>query len=410
MNNAELETDPASSLPSTPTPSTSTSSLPFFDSSFPSTSTQSSWKVVTTAQTPPTTPTKSTTKATNLPSLVGYIKNVSPTKVSSKGSEYFSFQLQQKDRFTKAVCFQPKKHKLTVQAKAESATPCKLTKYAPHATEENVIWVNSNTEIHDALETTVDFSSEDLADHPSLISTTQDLNDIQVHQSVTVCGFISFGDNNPEPVPTKQDLIKREGIFIDQHGTIRITVWNEQTDSVQEGFYQVQNARLRQYCGEKYLSSSTDTTFNKIDDLPQISPDALQDARATLTIQAIPFEKLHSIDINTYYSCVTCKKKVPFQCGSSMLRCPRCQSRFLVENSTKTINARISIKRGEEISWYTLFPSHLEGMLHHYNNKCGANEVLATIDEDTLCNIFLLQRGMEMKVNSKGNVVGITFN
>ena len=81
--------------------------------------------------------------------------------INAKKSEYFTFNIQEKCKTTKALCFSPKKHKMNVERKAESGTPCKVTKYAPHAQEENVIWINACTRIDDAQETTVDFAPND---------------------------------------------------------------------------------------------------------------------------------------------------------------------------------------------------------------------------------------------------------
>ena len=131
-----------------------------------------------------------------------------------------------------------------------------------------------------------------------------------------------------------------------------------------------------------------------------------------MTNEAIPFEKLRTMDIITYYTCVACKRKVLYQCHSPMLRCQHCHSHFLIEDSVKTINARASIKRADEsVLWMTLFTNHLETMLVHYNNITGENEELSTIDEDSLCNLFLVNlRHMIVKMNNSGNVVDIQFN
>ena len=78
-------------------------------------------------------------------------------KVSAKGSEYFSFTIQEKENKIKALCFSPIKHKSSVESKAESGTQCKLTKFSVHTTEEDVMWVNAATQINDPLEAKGDF-------------------------------------------------------------------------------------------------------------------------------------------------------------------------------------------------------------------------------------------------------------
>ena len=158
-----------------------------------------------------------------------------------------------------------------METKAEGGTPCKLTKFTYHATEENVIWVNAATQINHALEANVDFPC-DTDNNKTPVVTTTDLENIRVYRSVTVRGMILFGDRGVEPVPTKTDLIKREGSFVDEFGNIPTTLWNEQIESTEEGFYEIHNIPLRQFKGVKYLSSARDTVFNKLtENLPEIS-------------------------------------------------------------------------------------------------------------------------------------------
>ena len=92
---------------------------------------------------------------------------------------------------------------------------------------------------------------------------TQDLDDIQVYQNVTIHGILLFGDNKAKPVPNKTDLIKKEGSFVNEFGTMSITIWNKQIETVEESFYEIKNIRLRQFKGEKYISAVTNTVFIK---------------------------------------------------------------------------------------------------------------------------------------------------
>jgi len=66
----------------------------------------------------------------------------SPTKLSAKNSDYFTFVVQQKDSSVKAVCF----------------SPCKVTKYAVTRNGKDAIWIRNYSKIDDAVETEIDFS------------------------------------------------------------------------------------------------------------------------------------------------------------------------------------------------------------------------------------------------------------
>ena len=86
------------------------------------------------------------------------MKNVSPCKLSAKGSEYFSFNVVAKRGTVKALCFSPKRHKRNVDRKAESGVPCKITKFNYDEKDKDVIFINYNTNVEEAGETSVDFS------------------------------------------------------------------------------------------------------------------------------------------------------------------------------------------------------------------------------------------------------------
>ena len=208
-----------------------------------------------------------------------------------------------------------------METKAEGGTPSKLTKCTYHVTEENVIWVNAATQINHALEANVDFPC-DTDNNKTPVVTTTDLENIRVYRSVTVRGMILFGDRGVEPVPTKTDLIKREGSFVDEFGNIPTTLWNEQIESTEEGFYEIHNIRLRQFKGVKYLSSARDTVFNKLtENLPEISEKQIKRAKDELKTNEITCDNIQSVDIMVFYNCVTCSTKVQFQQNSAMLRC-----------------------------------------------------------------------------------------
>ena len=91
-------------------------------------------------------------------SIVGYVKNVSPCRLSAKGSEYFSFNVVAKTGTVKALCFSPKRHKRNVDQKAESGVPSKITKFNSDKKDKDVIFINYDTNVEEAGETSVDFS------------------------------------------------------------------------------------------------------------------------------------------------------------------------------------------------------------------------------------------------------------
>lgn len=332
--------------------------------------------------------------------------------VNAKKSEYFTFNIQEKSKTTKALCFSPKKHKMNVERKAESGTPCKVTKYAPHAFEENVIWINACTKIDDAQETTVDFAPYDTAPTDPQLCSTTNLDSFKPNQSITIRGYLMFGDAQTEQV--KHDLVKKDGYLIDEDGRVRITLFNEHIQQASaEGYYEIKDIHVKKYLGEAYLSCAKSTTFTVLtNNVPTVSDEIMKQVQSELINVDVPCQNILTVEMDVFYSCLSCTRKVSFQPGSNMLRCTHCQSRFLVKNSTKIFIARFQLRvDAEQTKWYSLFTASLQQILECYNRENVANETLDSIDEDVLCEYILtsLMGRLTFKVNARDTVVGITI-
>ena len=66
---------------------------------------------------------------------------------------------------------------------------------------------------------------------------TQELEAVKVYECVTVHGLVLFGENNAENVPSKPGLTKLEGCFVDEHGSIPLTLWNNDIGNVENNEY-----------------------------------------------------------------------------------------------------------------------------------------------------------------------------
>jgi predicted RNA-binding Zn-ribbon protein involved in translation (DUF1610 family) len=177
--------------------------------------------------------------------------------------------------------------------------------------------------------------------------------------------------------------------------------------------YIIQNVRVRQYLGQKFLSSFNDTTFNKItEDLPQLSPDVVKEATALLRNKEIECAGFRSVEIIAFHTCVSCGKKVPFRQDAIMLKCDSCRNYCLKKNSPKTTSARVSLN-GDDTAWYNMCSTPLEQIVEAYKKKyvegsepseVGINE----IQHDKLSEMVLVAENMKLTVKND-NVVSITF-
>ena len=316
----------------------------------------------------------------------------------------------------KAICFSPKKHKQQVERKIESCSPCKLTKFVPHESEEDVIWVNKNTEIDDARDTEVDFSFRKIENETAATTTTKDVADIKVNQLVTIRGLLLFGEKKPQQIPNNTNLTKLEISLVDDHGSIPLTLWNEQIKTTQDGHhYEIQNIRVRQYNGRKYLSCTPETKFlRSTQQLGQLQPQAVQQAKEDLKRQLQEAEVLCddilTAEISNYFTCIQCKRKVQSRQESPVLKCTNCNCSFLKGRSAKNTMARISIERDGKTSWYTLFTPSIQAIVDHAStNTTDKPKSVDQMDEKELSEIILLSKDLKFTVTPTNVIANVTF-
>ena len=84
--------------------------------------------------------------------LLDISKMSAPSKYLRRDPTTSRSWYKKKNAQSKRFALHRKKQKATVETKAESSTPCKITKFSNHPTEENVVWINHNTQIDDAPE------------------------------------------------------------------------------------------------------------------------------------------------------------------------------------------------------------------------------------------------------------------
>ena len=95
-----------------------------------------------------------------------------------------------------------------------------------------------------------------------------------------------------------------------------MTLWNKQINTARDGqHYEIQNIRVGQYNGQKYLSSTTETKLlPSKHQLGQLQPQAIQKAKETLKRQLqeaeVLCDQVLTVEILKYFTCVSCKKKV----------------------------------------------------------------------------------------------------
>ena len=140
----------------------------------------------------------------------------------------------------------------------------------------------------------------------AVLTNTSQLKEIKVYQLVTVRGMILIDENErPQQIPGKPNLTKLDGCFIDDFGTIPITLWNEQIALVKSGeYYEFQNMRLKKYSVNFYLSSNAATKIKQISVDKAVPEKALQQAAERLKMHEIVCDDIQTAEVLKSYGCI----------------------------------------------------------------------------------------------------------
>lgn len=154
----------------------------------------------------------------------GYRHNVSPLR---NNSTHFDFQVQTKYKTVRAVCFSPHKRKV-LNSFSKTDTPVKLKKCrleTKYNSEDLVL--NDDVKIEACSE--VDFKKKELTTNFK-IST---LKSISVGQLITIKAKVLAKSSTQEVRGRKLTLVEAQ--IIDHTGCIKIVLWEEFQNQVEEG-------------------------------------------------------------------------------------------------------------------------------------------------------------------------------
>lgn len=179
----------------------------------------------------------------------GYLHHISPLKNKGK---FFDFQLQLKNKTIRAVCFSAKKKKHHFESFSKSKTPVKMKKFRleTKGNSEDLL-MDETVSIEEFPE--IDFASREI---PANLTISMLKSNICVGQLLTIkAKLVSL-----TPVKEIKSHLKLvEGLLIDPTDCIKVTIWQEHIDDVQQGnTYIFKNLRLKKnsLTGEIYVNTA----------------------------------------------------------------------------------------------------------------------------------------------------------
>ena len=252
--------------------------------------------------------------------ISGFIHNVSPLKKSSKAT-YFDLVIQTKDDTVRAICFSPKKHN-DLQMKSKASSPVKLANFRiKDDGSPQTILMDNKLELHD---TEVDFPVKSIPTTNSISS----LSEVHYQQLITIKGKV-VQLSGIKKVNTRNGLKQKTDCYLtDPTGSIKLTLWEDFVNDVQEGkTYTFNNVRvIKEYNTDRLAlgTSLQDCTVTESEDFsePLSQPVELPDAFTSTETQ---IEIIGVTAFGRYLCCQNCNKKIADESfHAKVLKCRNC--------------------------------------------------------------------------------------
>ena len=237
--------------------------------------------------------------------------------------------------------------------KMNAQQPIKLSNLPTQTS--GTIFLNNATVIQDVPDHSVQFQFRELK--PEGVTK---ISDVMKRSSgtFTVSGAVTW--SGPAHAPGDQSTkLVREGTLTDSSGSIKISVWEEHIDLIQDQkFFTITNCKLRFFYGKCLATTkATTVTSGEEQDISSIEKQQLHNT--------ICCPEILNVSVNAYPVCNNkdCKKKIRGNPGSKIVKCLACNKSMLIKNCYLDINANFHLESDENNYSIIVFPKVLSDFL-----------------------------------------------
>ena len=238
----------------------------------------------------------------------------------------------------------------TVERMRQRKTPCtiknctiKCSTYPPTAGDFE-FFITAETKVVANPRKKFEISNEQIYTSSRVLEQLSDLEDAIKGQSVTVCGKIS-NITNPDVVQNslRFKLQKQECTLADKGMSVSLKIWEEDIGKVhKEKSYQFIKVKVRQYDGEKFLTTTEDSTFEEIDDIGEVT------TKKTLpNTQKVIRGRIAAVArVLKYKACPSCNSKV----DPTSAECSKCNSSVNLSLCSDQVLAKFTVQDESAVS------------------------------------------------------------
>ena len=274
-------------------------------------------------------------------------------KAKDSGVKYFTAEMTDGIKTLKFVCYDPPLRDVMLGLKekevAVTITDCSI-KQSTHPTSKGKfeMFCNQKTKVFENFQTKFNIESDAVYTHSTLLDKLEDIGDLVKKQMVTVCGKIVSIDD-PSDVSRHTDSGKfkmQECVLADSSMTVKLKIWEEDIGKVVKGSsYRFINVKVKQYDGERFLSTNDGSEICKINDI--------SGPMSTKVLPSLHLEihgEISAVDsVVKYRKCPKCPGRVK-ELDRTKGECGRCGCTVKLTLCTHSIRAKFTIQVQESES------------------------------------------------------------
>lgn len=273
-------------------------------------------------------------KSSEVASISGVVTSVSPMRKSKNTSSFFDGNITDGHSSMRIFGFDSRVRKRLMEFE-KSVSPvtldnCKVKRSRINDTQLEV-YVSPQTSISQSpKQYTIDVDT--IIDHSiGKVTALKDIADLDIYERVTVVGKISEVD---EVVETKTGKEKQDAVIVDETGRATCTMWEDQVGKLEIGnSYKLKGMSIREYNGQKYLSSSFGATLiEPVTDIGHVN--AVDDGTGTLLSDTLKDAKIVAVPtLEECKKCMHCSHKLVVATqalvdddSDEFIECSKCQT------------------------------------------------------------------------------------
>ena len=236
------------------------------------------------------------------------------------------------------------------------------------------------------------------------ISEIYDISDFTL---VSIIGKVHIRSKESEVKVQERSVMKLDCNIADDTSAIKLTLWDKSIPLVQEGqIYEIVNARVRSYQGQKYLSSNFDTIITTVKSDARnmnVASELMEDEEeATIIVNRVGGVQ----EIQRYAVCNSCRRKLS-NLQSDLSVCDFCGlSQIKMAADQRHFNVGVFIG-GEHNVLLRVLQDQVESFIKLYNEQAEFYNKI-NVDNPTnseIVDAFLSARDLKITFNTQSKLV-----